>query len=212
MTDYTKLAKALREQSGPKCTDPICSKECDQYKECGTRIIQDAADAIEEMAKHITEMHEHVTVLQIDRGQLEAEVKRLKECNDELREKQTFIDHWGTRWGTSAEDVPDSAYKHGYADGKYEALTLEECIDRLHELGWLQEHDRILSQPHWVSVEDRKPEPNTDIVFIAKYGDTYEIDIGSMSKARKWWGYDSFHRDENVIYWMPLPEPPKEDE
>ena len=158
-----------------------------------------------------TPLYRYVSMEQIANAPTVEPASPWNRVEDELREKQTFIDHWGTRWGTSAEDVPDSAYKHGYADGKYEALTLEECIDRLHELGWLQEHDRILSQPHWVSVEDRKPEPNTDIVFIAKYGDTYEIDIGSMSKARKWCGYESWHRDENVIYWMPLPEPPKED-
>ena len=100
MSDYTQLAKALREQSGPKCTEPICSKECDQYKECGTRIIQDAAAAIEA---------------------LQAEVERLKDCNEELREKQTFIDHYGTEWMTSAKDVPTSAYQHGYADRFAEA-------------------------------------------------------------------------------------------
>ena len=38
----------------------------------------DAADAIEDMAKHITEMHERVTVLQIARGKLEEEVDALK--------------------------------------------------------------------------------------------------------------------------------------
>lgn len=86
---------------------------------------------------------------------LEDEVKRLKECLDELREAQTYIDHYGDKWMTSAKDVPTSAYNHGYMDGKYEALTLEECIDRLHELGWLQEHDRILTDPkrgEWVGV------------------------------------------------------------
>lgn len=44
----------------------------------------DAAAAIEDMAKHITEMHERVTVLQIARGELEAEVKKAAKCNPEL--------------------------------------------------------------------------------------------------------------------------------
>lgn len=52
---------------------------------------------------------------------LQAEVKRLKECNDELREAQTYIDHYGDKWMTSAKDVPTSAYNHGYMDGKNEA-------------------------------------------------------------------------------------------
>ena len=52
---------------------------------------------------------------------LQAEVERLKDCNDELREAQTYIDHYGDRWMTSAKDVPSSAYEHGYADGRDEA-------------------------------------------------------------------------------------------
>ena len=52
---------------------------------------------------------------------LQAEVERLKASNEELREKQTFIDHYGTVWMTSAKDVPTSAYEHGYADGRDEA-------------------------------------------------------------------------------------------
>ena len=52
---------------------------------------------------------------------LQAEVERLKDCNEELREKQTFIDHYGTEWMTSAKDVPTSAYQHEYADGFAEA-------------------------------------------------------------------------------------------
>lgn len=53
--------------------------------------------------------------------ELQAEVERLKDCNDELREAQTYIDHYGDKWLTSAKDVPTSAYNHGYMDGKNEA-------------------------------------------------------------------------------------------
>lgn len=49
------------------------------------------------------------------------QLKRLKECNDELREAQTYIDHYGDKWMTSAKDVPTAAYEHGYADGRDEA-------------------------------------------------------------------------------------------
>ena len=51
---------------------------------------------------------------------LQAEVKRLKEGNEELRERQTYIDHYGAEWLTSAKDVPNYAYEHGYADGMAE--------------------------------------------------------------------------------------------
>ena len=52
---------------------------------------------------------------------LQEEIKRLKDSNEELRDKQTYIDHYGDKWQTSAKDVPTAAYKHGYADGRDEA-------------------------------------------------------------------------------------------
>ncbi len=75
--------------------------------ECNVKMMMaDAADAIEK---------------------LQAEVKRLKECNDELREAQTYIDHYGDKWLTSAKDVPTSAYNHGYMDGRNEAMAKMEA-------------------------------------------------------------------------------------
>lgn len=75
-----ELVKALRhcvsdEKGVTKCAG------CPYYPDitgCMDRLHTDAAAAIEDMAKHITEMHERVTVLQIARGELEAEVKRLE--------------------------------------------------------------------------------------------------------------------------------------
>lgn len=106
MIDYEKRVKALRcaglSKQCDSCDygyhlyeDSECNDACDNEM-----LDRDAADAIEA---------------------LQAEVKRLKEANDELREAQTYIDHYGDRWMTSAKDVPTSAYEHGYADGRDEA-------------------------------------------------------------------------------------------
>lgn len=57
---------------------------------------------------------------------LQADIKRLKEVINELREAQTYIDHYGDRWLTSAKDVPTAAYEHGYADGRHEAMAKME--------------------------------------------------------------------------------------
>ena len=57
---------------------------------------------------------------------LQAEVERLKDSNEELREKQTYIDHYGNKWMTSAKNVPTAAYEHGYADGRDEAMAKME--------------------------------------------------------------------------------------
>ena len=112
MTDYSKLVKALRCKGLSKecdscgygfryCPDSECNDACDR-----TKLENDAAAAIEA---------------------LQAEVERLKDSNEELREKQTFIDHYGAEWLTSAKDVPTAAYKHGYADGFAEAMAKMEA-------------------------------------------------------------------------------------
>ncbi len=98
MTDYKKLVKELRGcKDMDYCTD--CPRMANGYVEF-CNIKDDAAAAIEA---------------------LQAEVNRLKDSNEELREKQTYIDHYGDRWMTSAKDVPTAAYEHGYADGRDEA-------------------------------------------------------------------------------------------
>ena len=109
MSDYKKLVEELKSM-GRACYD------CQYYgldcmRENEVCILADAAAAIEA---------------------LEAEVKRLKDCNDELREKQTYIDHYGDKWLTSAKDVPTSAYNHGYMDGKNEA---EQALEQKRERG-----------------------------------------------------------------------------
>lgn len=82
MTDYTELIERLRS----------CSRQGTRY---GIAVVTmaDAAAAIEDMAKHITEMHERVTVLQIARGELEAEVKRLEpKCGKWIKTEEM---EWG---------------------------------------------------------------------------------------------------------------------
>ena len=102
-----------------------------------------------------------------------------------------------------------------------EPITLEQAIDRLHELGWLQEHDRILSQPHWVSVEELPKEEGRYwcankfaghwLFFAAWYwnnvSDYIGVPVGEEEKAGFVFGKDVVYPD----YWMPI-EPPQEEE
>lgn len=68
----------------------------------------------------------------------------------------------------------------------------------------------------WISVKDRLPEENHSVI-IAVY-DTfacyYFIVIAWLTESGDWDSNDeTFNQgDEEVRYWMPLPEPPKEDE
>ena len=65
------------------------------------------------------------------------------------------------------------------------------------------------AQPKWISVEDRLPEDGQRVVGIAKNGMTgimdYKVDDTPFA-ARVFGRYFS-----EIIWWMPLPEPPKEE-
>ena len=120
MTDYTKLVETLRfcfSPSGHGCG--WCPYK-DHKKPCDAGLL--AADAIKA---------------------LQAEVERLKDVNDELREAQTYIDHYGDKWMTSAKDVPTAAYEHGYADGRDEAMAKmdrrDESISKFADGEWWKE-------------------------------------------------------------------------
>lgn len=110
MTNYEKLVEALRILQD--------KNSLSYYKR---QVCKDAADAIEKLVALYEKAEMDATNLTGKLAQAEAEVERLKDSNEELRERQTYIDHYGDRWMTSAKDVPTAAYKHGYADGRDEA-------------------------------------------------------------------------------------------
>lgn len=80
---------------------------------------------------------------------LQDEVERLKDSNEELRERQTFIDHYGTEWMTSAKDVPTAAYEHGYADG------LAEVKAQLQKRGELTADEVETIRIHMNAIKER---------------------------------------------------------
>lgn len=85
------------------------------------------------------------------------------------------------------------------------------------------------AQPKWISVEERLPEPHTDVLLIAHGWESRLVYIGKLqrlesekswltgivSKASEWTVYDfSYIREPIVTHWMPLPsmpEPQKEE-
>lgn len=54
----------------------------------------------------------------------------------------------------------------------------------------------------WISVEDRLPPPNENVLYYEKGS---EIDVMPSEWIREQY-YEGYYK----IYWMPLPEPPKE--
>lgn len=108
-------------------------------------------------------------------------------------------------------------------------MTDREKIDKLLSLlnGQIVEllEDR---KSAWISVREKMPPVDEDVLVAAvskvsgetKIAITYMIDrfyFGSepimLRNAPKWhepWQY--FHTDYEITHWMPLPEPPKEEE
>lgn len=87
------------------------------------------------------------------------------------------------------------------------------------------EHLREVAKkiPRWISVDERLPEPNKDVLVIAHGWKGKVLYIGQLrpitsekswltgieNKASEWtiWGF-SYLREPKVTHWMPLPEPP----
>lgn len=101
-----------------------------------------------------------------------------------------------------AEKVCSDAFKDEITDKKIALLT---AIDAL-------EQDN-----GWISVKDRRPEPNTWIMVYIKYPSPvfeFETGIQKMSGIKKVFYYgEGFYCDFGTItHWQPLPEPPESED
>ena len=94
------------------------------------------------------------------------------------------------------------------------ALTLPDQVDALMDAGKsvLQEMPTLTPPNEWVSVYDRLPEPGervlaTDCGFVGEF---------YINKRGKWQRYNvncsELLMALDILYWMPLPKSPKEDE
>ena len=102
-------------------------------------------------------------------------------------------------------------------DSYYRAA--EDALALLRE----QSPDKDINVPgKWISVKDRLPDNDNEVITA------YKIDDEKAMKKRKgklfvktgnwtgsrwisvWDEYKSYATEEEVLYWMPLPEPPKE--
>jgi len=111
----------------------------------------------------------------------------------------------------------DRALKHG-------ATIVDELNPDITEIIFTPEQLTALIedvQPKWTSVKDGFPSKTkqVEVVFYAK---PFEWWTGIFTpkgifgyeentfEYHQHYGDDKYHKVENVIFWMPLPEPPKE--
>lgn len=90
-------------------------------------------------------------------------------------------------------------------------LDGEDCDGRLAKLQAADMLEKLAAEkdakkPEWISVKDRLPE-NTEFVFVTN------ADCKSVNRGFAVFRDGEWHSPiDNISYWMPLPEPPKEDE
>ena len=66
----------------------------------------------------------------------------------------------------------------------------------------------------WISVEDRLPETQADVLVVAFWHECWQTMICWFSAIERKWRIITPHGEKapgGVTHWMPLPEPPKEE-
>ena len=64
--------------------------------------------------------------------------------------------------------------------------------------------------PRWISVEERLPDVDVDVVLIIPRIEGPCIRVGWLRKTGRWWAAGQGLVPYEVTHWMPLPELPKE--
>ena len=87
-----------------------------------------------------------------------------------------------------------------------------EAADAIEELTVINERQlleiAVLSKPKWIPVTERLPDEN-DVVLIT---DSLDVGTGYLIHGYGWISpFDDIDMS-HVSHWMPLPQPPKEDE
>lgn len=125
-----------------------------------------------------------------------------------------------------ADELIDFPYSEG-------AGTDEQIMDWIEECGLSDEEDKAkmlcwkviegfrnvvktaptIPSPQWISVKDRLPEEQKEVLIYLPEYDSVEMaslfTIPSMN-LREWVQNEDAYMLDEVSYWMPLPEPPKE--
>ena len=111
----------------------------------------------------------------------------------------------GAEWADANPCMPDKVVK-----------ILERSREEIKELlanwkGTLVAGDDISLSP-WISVEERLPEPEKEVIILAK---NKYIDIDHLTDDGEggyyWWKSDEviWCDDDKITHWMPIPELPK---
>ena len=102
--------------------------------------------------------------------------------------KQKLID------GTNIETAQD------------EMAVINDILFRFWQMGWLDKLEQ--SEQHWIPCSERLPDDGKEVLMSLAWG----VDIGEYRDGEWHSEWINHYDDDNVIAWMPLPEPYKGDE
>ena len=112
-------------------------------------------------------------------------------------------------------DWPDAELHYEVADAIEELQSYADLYKELTEKGQTVARKLIDAYPKWISVEERLPEVDQPVMICA---------FGQSVGEGVYRGHDGFHHvwkmyassgtywDDEVTHYMPLPDPPKEDD
>ena len=137
----------------------------------------------------------------------------------EYIDRMLIISYRKSRRGNFIDDV-GKGYDAGIASAlrAVEKMPSSDVVPRDHNAGWISVNDRLPEQDGEYLCASTYSAINQVLLrirsFSKKLSDVSEYYLGDKNHAG-WYSYDSeygYYSDDNVTHWMPLPEPPKEDE
>lgn len=97
-------------------------------------------------------------------------------------------------------------------EAEHSAVLLSDVSKMMRE--WVERQPTLTQPNEWVSVEDRLPDSQADVLVVAFWHENWQTMIGWHSDTVKKWRVITPHGEMEpggVTHWMPLPAPPGED-
>lgn len=118
---------------------------------------------------------------------------------DEMKVLDSFLFRcWQMGWLDRYDDKADAIMP----------MTLENAINFLDKIGWLAEHDRIISTSQWTPCKERPPEKSGKYLASFSWKLQPELITVECVQFSEWTGFEDVWGWE-VIAWAPLPKPYK---
>ena len=128
----------------------------------------------------------------------------------------TNLEHYFENLLYHGEDIKSEANKNALTEEQQKSV--EQCAQYvIYSLFGTREHfDEWIKRdaaPRWHRVEEELPKYGQDVLAARLYGAdadgwAYEVIIAHVCEAR----VTDYWNATNITHWMPLPEPPKEEE